>query len=162
MADRKDSVDRMLEGWARVRPDLDVEPAAVVARLRRVRDFQDYELEALFAEHGLSSTVFAVLVTLKRLEEPGGVAAGALRDAWSRAPSTLELRLDRLVDQGLVERDGGRYALSPAGHRIFERAAPAHLANAGRLLEPLDPGERHQLAGLLRKLLAAYEADARD
>jgi DNA-binding MarR family transcriptional regulator len=156
----EDSVDRMLDGWRRARPDLDVRPAGVVARLARVREHLDYELESLFVEHGLSGPVFGLLVTMKRLEQPGGVPLQELQGALARPPGTLGVRVDRLVDQGLLERrDGNRYALSAHGERLFEAAAPAHLANAQRLLEPLDEAERDQLAALLRKLLAAYESE---
>jgi DNA-binding MarR family transcriptional regulator len=155
-----DSVDRMIEGWRRARPDLDVDPVAVVARLARVRDHLDYELEALFVEHGLSGPTFGLLVTMKRLDGPDGVALSELHDAMGRPPGTLKLRVDRLIGQGLLERRGDqRFGLSPEGERLFDAAAPAHLRNVERLLAPLDDDERDQLAGLLRKLLLAYEGE---
>ena len=86
----RDSVDKVIDDWRELRPDLDASPIGVVARLRRVRSHFDQELEALFAEHGLSLADFEVLATLRRL---GGTAsqrrlmrrrqtfAGALRRA---------------------------------------------------------------------------------
>jgi DNA-binding MarR family transcriptional regulator len=154
-----DSVDRMLEGWRQARPDLDVAPVSVLTRLARVRDHIDYELEALFVEHGLSGPTFGLLVTMKRLDRPEGVGVAELTEALGRPPGTLALRLERLAGQGLLERRGERrYALSAEGERLFEAAAPAHLENAARLLAPLDAREREQLAALLRKLLVAYES----
>ncbi|MBI5104955.1 MAG: MarR family transcriptional regulator [Solirubrobacterales bacterium] len=156
----RDSVDRMVDGWREVRPDLDVAPAGVVSRLARVRDHQDYAIESLLSELGLSGPTFAVLVSLARLDRPDGVPVGELLDAWSRPPSTLGTRVERLASQGIVEHlGGGRYRLTDQGRDLFERAAPAHLRNADRLLAPLSAEEREQLAGLLRKLLARYEAE---
>src|SRR5215469_15710855 len=70
----QDSVDRLLAGWARSRPGLDLSPVAVIARLDRLRRIMDSELEATFAEYGLNGPDFAALVTLRRLDEPGGVS----------------------------------------------------------------------------------------
>ena len=62
-------------------------------------------------------------------------------------------RVDRLVQQGLVERtvsatDGrGRVvALTRKGKQVQERLHPQHLANEDQLLGALDADERRQLA----------------
>jgi DNA-binding MarR family transcriptional regulator len=71
-------------------------------------------------------------------------------------------RLDRLEATGLVERQpdptdrrGRLVALTGPGRELVDAAVVEHLDNEERLLAVLDPEERKQLAGLLRKLLTS-------
>jgi DNA-binding MarR family transcriptional regulator len=158
----RDSVDKVIDDWRELRPDLDASPIGVVARLRRVRTHFDQELEAFFADHDLTLADFEVLTTLRRL---GGCdSQRRLMDALGLTSGTVSVRVDRLVAAGLVTRQpdpqdgrGAIVALTPEGHARFDATAPAHLANEERLLAALDPAERAQLADLLRKLLVSFE-----
>jgi DNA-binding MarR family transcriptional regulator len=158
----RDSVDKVIDDWRELRPDLDASPVGVVARLRRVRSRFDHELEALFAEHDLTVADFEVLATLRRLG--GATSQRQLMDALGLTSGTVSVRIDRLVAAGLVTRDpdpqdgrGALVTLTPKGHTRFDQTAPAHLANEDRLLGALDSDERAQLADLLRKLLLSFE-----
>lgn len=162
-----DSVDRLLDGWHRVRPELDFAPVGVVARLARVRAVVDHELEAVFAEHGLSGPSFAMLVTLARLGDPDGVSQRRLMEELRLTSGTVSVRIDRLVEAGLVERrpdpDDGRGALvrlTAAGRERFEAVTPVHLATERWLLSALSDAEQAELAGLLRRLLVSFEGSA--
>lgn len=159
-----DSIDRLLGGWQAVRPDLDMAPVGVITRLARVRAHIDAELEALFAQHGISGPGFAVIVTLSRLDEPEGVPQRRLMEELGLSSGTVSVRMDRLAEQGLVERRtdstdrrNSRIVLTQHGRELFERLVPAHLANERRLLAALDADEQASLAGLLRKLLLEFE-----
>jgi DNA-binding MarR family transcriptional regulator len=160
-----DSVDALLSSWAEQRPDLDVSPVAVVSRLARVRDFLDAQLAAVFGNFGLTAPSFAVLVTLARFGgESAGVSQRRLADDLGLTPGTVSVRVDRLVEDGLVSRvpdpDMRRnvlVALTPKGRELFERVVPAHLANEARLLSALTEPEQKLLADLLRKLLVEFE-----
>ena len=159
----RDSVDRVIDGWCALRPDLDASPIGVVARLQRVRSHFDQELEAFFADHQLTLADFEVLATLRRLG--GSSSQRALMEALGLTSGTVSVRVDRLVAAALVTREpdpqdgrGAIVALTPQGHARFDTAAPAHLANGERLLAALDQGERKQLADLLRKLLLSFES----
>jgi hypothetical protein len=75
--------------------------------------------------------------------------------------------VDRLVADGLVVRSpdpadgrGSLVTLTGRGRELFEAAVPAHLANQVRLLGSLNAEEQATLAGLLRKLLVAFEGSA--
>lgn len=81
-----------------------------------------------------------------------------------RAPIDAHVRIDRLVADGLArrhpdpdDRRGTRITLTSRGREAFESAAPAHLANEGRLLSALSPDEQRTLASLLRRLLVDLE-----
>jgi len=159
----RDSVDKVIDGWRELRPDLDASPIGVVARLRRVRSHFDQELDAFFAEDGLTLADFEVLTTLTRLG--GASSQRRLMDALGLTSGTVSVRIDRPVAAGLVTREpdpqdgrGAIVTLTPLGQARFDEAGPAHLANEERLLAALDHGERAQLADLLRKLLLSFES----
>lgn len=163
----RDSVDRLLAGWARARPDLDLSPVAVIARLDRLRRIIDSELEATFAEHGLNGPDFAALVTLRRLDEPGGVFQRRLMRELNLTSGTVSVRVERLAERGLVtssedprDRRNTLVALTPAGHELFDRVTPAHIATENRLLAALSAEQFAELVTLLRQLLVSFEGSA--
>jgi DNA-binding MarR family transcriptional regulator len=160
----RDSVDVLLDSWNERRPDLDFRPVAVAARLARVRAHIDAELDAVFAAHGLTAPSFAVLVTLARVDDGGGVSQRRLMDELGLTSGTISVRMDRLVGEGLVDRrpdpDSGRttlISLTERGRELFERVVPAHLANERRMLSALSEEQLDGLAGLLRTLLTEFE-----
>jgi DNA-binding MarR family transcriptional regulator len=164
----RDSVDALLDSWASRRSDLDFTPVAVIARLDRVRAHVDRELDRVFAEHELTRPNFEVLVTLARLEDEGGVTQRQLMDALGLTSGTVSVRIDRLVEQALVERRRDPrsrrsvlIALTERGRELFERVVPAHLANEARLLSALSDEDRRLLEELLRKLLVEFEGSRR-
>ena len=162
-----DRTDRVLHQWAQVRPDLEVASVGVISRLARLRAIIDEEQEAVFAEHGISNPTFTTLVTLVRINQPGGISQRRLADEMGLTPGTVSARVDRLVADGLVVRSpdpadkrGSLVTLTDRGRDLFEAVVPAHLANQVRLLGSLTADEQATLAGLLRKLLVAFEGSA--
>jgi DNA-binding MarR family transcriptional regulator len=162
-------VDRLLASWAAARPDLALSPVAVIARLDRLRRIIDSELEAMFAEHGLNGADFAALVTLRRLDQPGGVSQRRLMRELNLSSGTVSVRVERLAERGLVtrspdtnDRRHSLVALTDAGRTLFERVVPAHIATENRLLAALNTEQREQLAALLRQLLISYEGCTTD
>ncbi|MFD0536210.1 MarR family winged helix-turn-helix transcriptional regulator [Actinomadura luteofluorescens] len=108
----RDAVDRIVEQWARARPDLDASPMRVLGRLSRLTRIAERELKALFAEFGLERGEFDVLATLRRADSPGGITAGTLARSSMVTSGAVTNRLDRLVAKGYVTRD-----LDPANRR---------------------------------------------
>jgi DNA-binding MarR family transcriptional regulator len=165
----RDSVDRLLESWSHAAPELDLSPVAIVARLGRLRRIIEAELEATFAEHGLNGPDFSALVTLRRLERPGGVPQTQLMRELNLTSGTISGRVERLCARGLARRSpdttdrrNSLITLTPEGRRLFEQVAPAHAATEDRLLAALNPDQREQLVGLLRQLLVSFEGTTVD
>jgi DNA-binding MarR family transcriptional regulator len=163
----RDSVDALLESWAKTRPDLAFQPVAVISRLARIRRHIDRELEPVFERFGLSPSTFEALVTLMRVAGDAGVSQKRLADEIGVTPGTISIRIDRLVAEGLAERrpdpESKRNALvvlTDQGREVFERVAPVHLANERRLLASLSDEDTRLLVGLLRKLLVEFEGSA--
>jgi len=164
-----DSVDQVLADWARERPDLDFSPVGVVTRLARVRGYLDAAVAAVFAEFGLTAADFLVIVTLRRSGPPYQMPQARLMDALGLTSGTVSVRLDRLVRRSIVTRApdpasarASLVQLTGPGLALFDQVAPVHLANEDRLLAALSGDERQALAGLLRRLLASFEAHDTD
>ena len=159
----RDSVARVLSGWRESRPDLQVEPIAITARLARINALLGPRLEAVFARFGLRGADFAVMASLVRLADEN-VSQSRLASELGLSAGTVSLRVDRLERQGLAERRpdpsdgrGALVALTPRGRELFEASAPEHLDNAQDLLAGLSEGERELLGNLLGKLLYTLE-----
>jgi DNA-binding MarR family transcriptional regulator len=163
----RDSVDALIESWARTRPDLPVEPVAVITRLVRIRRHIDRELEPVFERFGLSPPTFEALVTLMRVGGDSGISQKRLADEIGVTPGTISVRVDHLVAEELAERrpdpESKRKALvvlTEQGRELFERVVPVHLENERRLLAALSHEDVEVLVGLLRKLLVEFEGSA--
>ena len=163
MAER-DLIDAALDSWSRQRPDLKVQPVAVVMRVNRLAAHFQAELDAVFAEFGLSNPSFELLATLRRAGHPYRLSQRQLADTLGLTAGTVSLRVKYLLRQGLVrveadpaDRRVSRVALTDLGQQRFDEAAPAHLANEEDLLRALSTDEQGALARLLRKLLLSFE-----
>ena len=65
-----DHVDNALEQWSRERPELEVGPMGLIARVKRLSQHLIREMEKTFAAHGLNLASFDVLATLRRSGAP--------------------------------------------------------------------------------------------
>jgi DNA-binding MarR family transcriptional regulator len=153
-----DHVGRIMEQWARERPDLDVAPQGVIGRLHRVADRLNEELDVVFAEHGLGEGEFDVLATLRRSGAPYALAPRELAASTMVTSGAITKRVDRCERQGWVTRsahdtDGrGRVVrLTAAGKRLIDRAFTDHIANEHRLVGMLSATDRKLLADALRR-----------
>ena len=160
----KDAVDRVLEQWHAERPDIDPSAMGVIGRLSRITRVLERSLAEVFDQHGLQPGEFDLLATLRRSGPPYELTAGALTASSMVTSGAITYRIDRLVAKGLVTRDvdpnnrrSVLIALTPAGRELVDTAVVDHYRNENRLLSPLTPKERTQLAGLLRKLLVEHE-----
>jgi DNA-binding MarR family transcriptional regulator len=164
----EDSIARVIASWGAVRPDLNVNPIAVTARVPRLQAEIGPRLEMVFERFGVRGADFAILATLVRLAGET-VSQRRLGSELRLSPGTVSLRIDRLVRRGLIVRepdpDDGRGAvisITYRGRELFEACAPEHLANAEELLAGLSDDEREQLGRLLGKLLYTLEAPGPD
>jgi DNA-binding MarR family transcriptional regulator len=156
----RDGVDEILAQWRRERPDLDPSPIGVVGRVSRLARELERRLEPVYREHGLEPGWHDVLATLRRTGPPFRMRPTDLMDALMLTSSGTTKRLDRLEHAGLIAREpdpsdrrGTLIALTAKGRDLIDGVTPDHLANEDSLLAALTPGEREQLAALLRKLL---------
>src|SRR6516165_2798297 len=95
-SERDDHVDAVIAEWARERPELDVSPAAVVARLGRVVRYLDEGLERVLSDHGLSRGSFDVLASLRRAGAPYRRSPTDLYRSLMRTSGAMTHRLGKL------------------------------------------------------------------
>jgi DNA-binding MarR family transcriptional regulator len=155
-----DEIDRIVEQWNRVRPDLDVSPTHTLQRITRLSLLQGVSFARVFAPHGVSFGEYLVLAALRRAGPPYQMNPTRLFNSVILSSGAMTNRLDRLEEMGLVERRldptdrrGRLVALTDRGRELVDAAVRDHLENEERLLQALDAEEREQLAALLRKLL---------
>ncbi|MCU1642740.1 MAG: HTH-type transcriptional regulator PecS [Nocardia sp.] len=154
-----DAVDQITAAWREVRPDVDVSPMEIVARITRLAQVLDRELIDFFRTHNLERWEFDVLATLRRAAGETGLTAGALNKAAMLTSGAITNRIDRLTTKGLVtripdatDRRAIRVSLTPEGRDLVDRLLPLHAANEQRLISALTPTDRKQIVRLLRHL----------
>jgi DNA-binding MarR family transcriptional regulator len=164
MVERDDRVARIQARWRVERPDLDVAPQGVIARLHRLAGHLTDELVAVYRQHGLGEGDFDVLATLRRSGPPYGLTPLEIAEQTMVTTGGMTKRIDRLEAAGLVtrrpsDRDGRSrvVTLTPEGTRVIDDAFTDHMANERRLVDQLTPRQQEQLEGLLATWLAVYE-----
>jgi DNA-binding MarR family transcriptional regulator len=137
----------------------------VMSRLSRLARHLDRARRAAFAAHDLEPWEFDVLSALRRQGPPYQLSPGALLHATLVTSGTMTNRIDRLAAAGLVSRHrdpqdkrGVLVALTERGQRAADAALEGLLAREQELLTGLDAGQQAELAGLLRLLLAPFDA----
>ena len=160
----QDVVDRLVEAWGRERPDLDLDPLAVLSRVDRLSHHLDAARRAAFAEHAVEPWEFDVLAALRRAGPPYELSPGRLLRETLVTSGTMTNRVDRLAARALVQRlpdpadrRGVLVRLTDEGRRTVDGALEALLAREHELLGGLEAPGRAALAGLLRGLLAPLE-----
>lgn len=160
----RDEVDRIVDAWARERPDLDVAPLAVLSRVTRLSRHLDLARRQAFARHGLEPWEFDVLSALRRAGAPYRMSPGALLTQTLVTSGTMTNRIDRLASRALVERlpspddrRGVLVSLTEEGRSRVDAAMSTLLDVERGLLAGLDARDRERLADLLRALTAPFD-----
>jgi DNA-binding MarR family transcriptional regulator len=168
MGQLSDEVDELVAAWRTQRSDLDVEPLQVLSRISRLARHLDIARRGAFTSHGLEAWEFDVLSALRRAGPPFQLTPGALLRATLVTSGTMTNRIDRLAAAGLVRREpdprdrrGVLVTLSARGQAAVDAAFTDLLDREQALLAVLGEDQRQLLAGLLRTLLAPFDADER-
>ena len=125
----------------------------------------DLARRASFSSHGLETWEWDVLSALRRQGAPYQMTPGALLRATLVTSGTMTNRIDRLAEAGLVRRQpdprdrrGVLVTLTDLGRSKADDALADLLGRERALLASLGPGDQETLAGLLRTLLAPFDA----
>ncbi len=162
-----DAVDNIVAQWRREMPTLAAEHMALIGRIKRCAALIQPRLDAVFAEHGLSSAAFDVLATLRRSGPPYALTPTALFDSLMVTSGTMTVRLQKLQAQGLIRRlpnpDDARsmlVQLTERGRTLIEQALFPHVDNEARMLAALPADVQQRLNQDLSLLLRVLEAEA--
>jgi DNA-binding MarR family transcriptional regulator len=161
----EDEVDRLVAGWRRVLPDVDISPLEVLSRVTRLARHLDRQRGVVFARHDLETWSFDVLSALRRSDAPHHLSPGQLLAQTLVTSGTMTNRLDHLEARGLVRRRTDpsdarsvRVQLTAAGARRVDGALLDLVARENAILGTLDDDERRTLADLLRRVVAPFDA----
>ena len=133
-------------------------------RLARTARVATQAFERAMTEAGGSASAWQVLLLIR--SRRWGTQS-ALAEAMGVTGATLTHHLNAMESQGLVRRwreDGNRRVqnveLTDAGTALFDRLRSVAVAHDARLRSGLSDEETEQLAALLDKLLAEFQAPA--
>jgi DNA-binding MarR family transcriptional regulator len=161
----EDEVDRLVRGWRRALPDVDVTPLEVLSRVSRLARHLDRQRTVVFARHDLEIWSFDVLSALRRTDAPHHLSPGQLLAQTMVTSGTMTNRLDHLEGRGLVRRRPDptdarsvRVQLTAAGRKRVDAALADLVEREHAILGILDDGERAVLSGLLRRVVAPFDA----
>jgi DNA-binding MarR family transcriptional regulator len=169
-ANHGDSVDRLLDAWRRVRPDLDPSPLDTVGRVIVLADHLHKAVEAALAVHDLTLGQFDILATLRRHESlhGGGLTPDGLLGCVMLTSGGMTNRLDRLAKAGLLQRAPNPsdrrsviVTLTAKGRRLIDKATATRFQQAEDAQPPLNGQQTRQLIDSLRKWLRHWD-DRRD
>ncbi|SCL31713.1 DNA-binding transcriptional regulator, MarR family [Micromonospora rhizosphaerae] len=161
MSDR-DRIDRHVERWLPVLPDLDPDVEGPVTRMSFLTRQLRAVKERALADLDLQAHEFGTLHALAGRR--GRAAPSALAADLGMAPASITARVDALLRRGFVHRipssaDRRRVdvELTDAGRAAWLRAMDVVGDEERRLLGALDPDERRLLSDLLRRIVLVAE-----
>ncbi|MFG0240624.1 MAG: MarR family winged helix-turn-helix transcriptional regulator [Gimesia chilikensis] len=156
----QDLIDILIRQWKTERPDLNVEPMGVVGRVLRLATRLERRVSETLKPYGLTVGGFDILATLRRAGDPQGLTPTELMEAVMLSSGAMTNRIDRLEEQGLVERRPSpndrrslQVLLTAEGRKVVDEAVADRLDEAEGALCGLKAEERDQLADLLRAML---------
>ncbi|PWU55553.1 MarR family transcriptional regulator [Micromonospora sp. S4605] len=161
----RDQVDRHVERWLPVLPDLDPDIEGAVTRMQFLTRHLRTVKQRVLATLDLQGHEYD---TLHALAGRGGRAAPSdLARDLAIAPASVTARVDTLARRGFVRRipsavDRRRVdvELTDAGRAAWRGAMDVRGAEEHRLLAALDPEQRRLLADLLRRVVLVAERPA--
>jgi DNA-binding MarR family transcriptional regulator len=159
-----DSVSQLLFEWGNERPDVDVMPIGLAARIIRIAALIIKRAEQWLAPLGLTWESFSMIATLRRAGAPFQLRPLELLQESLLSSGAMTNRIDRVEAMGLVvrlrdpsDRRGVIVQLTPAGRKLADRAFTTHVAELKTLLEGLPAADRKVLTKLLSGLLCELE-----
>ena len=154
----RDSIDDLLDGWAKVRPDLDAGPLGLVGRVIVLAQHLERSVESALAKHKLTLGQFDILATLRR---DGPLTPSQLLKRVILTSGGMTNRLDKLESQGFLQRRddpsdrrGVVVDLTAKGKKLIDTATETRFDEAKQSLPDLSDKEQVLLKSLLRKWLS--------
>ncbi len=95
-----DAIDRVVEQWAKQKPELDTDPMAMMGRLMRIAKYMETKVADLHKKYDLKLGEFDVLATLRRSGKPYRLTPSELIDTMMLTSGAMTNRLDKLENKG--------------------------------------------------------------
>jgi DNA-binding MarR family transcriptional regulator len=161
---QQDSVDGHIEHWTREIPELDPLVESVFTRMQMLLRHLDQTRQATLARHGLETYEYMTLHFLGGCG-PDHRATPSEIAAWQRmSPSGITGRLDALEKRGFIRRlpspaDRRKVIveLTEEGRQAWRSTFNPQTNEEARVLAALDPDEREQFNGMLRRMMQVVD-----
>ncbi|NRD72507.1 MarR family transcriptional regulator [Shewanella sp. VB17] len=159
-----DSVDNVVEQWAKEKPQLDTLSMASMGRLARLSKHLEQGIAVCHNEHELKAGEFDVLATLRRSGGDYCLTPSALLASMMLTSGAMTHRLDRLESKALIvrvhskqDRRSVSVALSDSGLTLIDKVIESHVETQNKLMGALTDVDKFHLNQLLKKCLFQFE-----
>lgn len=160
-----DSVDRIAEAWEEAVPEYRTDATHVFTRIQHLARFFEDAFARIGKRHGIGAGDIYVLLALRRAR--GRLTPTELFRELSVTAGAISKRVDRLAALNFVSRhaaDGDgrsvKIELTGTGQRLIDEEILFSDEFVFRAAYELDPRERDELTGLLRRFLLLMEQRA--
>lgn len=161
-----DWIERVVERWSVLEPELDFEPYLVTGRVSRIATHLARRQEEVFGRYGLNRGEVGVLSALRIAGPPHQLSPTRLFKGLMLSSAGMTSRLDRLEERGLVRRSsdpndrrGVLVDLTSEGRELVDTVVAVNTNEEKELVGGLTSAEFGSLAALLQKLLSRLESE---
>ncbi|MDN3616901.1 MAG: MarR family winged helix-turn-helix transcriptional regulator [Vibrio gallaecicus] len=159
-----DAIDRVLEQWAKEKPDLETEAMAMMGRVMRIAKYMETEVAELHKRYDLKLGEFDVLATLRRSGKPYLLTPSELIGSLMLTSGAMTNRLDKLEGKGLIARAHSKedrrsvtVELTKKGLILIDEMIIEHVETQKRLVQSLTDNQKQSANALLKVWLKEYE-----
>ncbi|WP_240206716.1 MarR family transcriptional regulator [Vibrio sp. CyArs1] len=159
-----DAIDRVVEQWAKQKPELDTEPMAMMGRLMRIAKYMETKVADLHKKYDLKLGEFDVLATLRRSGKPYRLTPSELINTMMLTSGAMTNRLDKLESKGLISREHSKadrrsvtVQLTQDGLVLIDKMIEEHVEVQDGLVKSLSASQKKQANQLFKIWLSQYE-----
>lgn len=157
-------VAEAVNGWSRIRPESDLSALEAIQRLVWSGRLAEDILERTAVSSGLRRRGDYEVLTLLRRVEPSLLSPLEVAQQLQTSQSGMTGKLDRLEEQGLIQRSQDpedrraiRLGITERGRALIDEAFDTSLRVYEAMLGELTPSEVERLDALLNKLLVRLD-----
>ncbi|MGF1823370.1 MarR family transcriptional regulator [Vibrio splendidus] len=159
-----DAIDRVVEQWAKEKPDLETEPMAMMGRIMRIAKYMETQVAELHKKYDMKLGEFDVLATLRRSGKPYRLTPSELIGSMMLTSGAMTNRLDKLEAKGLISREHSKedrrsvsVQLTKDGLILIDQMMTEHVETQKKLVKSLSASQKKNTNQLLKTWLSAYE-----
>ncbi|CAH6842665.1 Transcriptional regulator, MarR family [Vibrio chagasii] len=159
-----DAIDRVVEQWAKEKPELETEPMAMMGRIMRITKYMETQVADLHKKYDMKLGEFDVLATLRRSGKPYRLTPSELIGSMMLTSGAMTNRLDKLEAKGLISREHSKedrrsvsVKLTKDGLVLIDEMMTEHVEMQKKLVKSLSASQKKNTNQLLKTWLSAYE-----
>ncbi|CAK1743753.1 MULTISPECIES: MarR family winged helix-turn-helix transcriptional regulator [Vibrio] len=159
-----DAIDRVVEQWAKEKPELETEPMAMMGRIMRIAKYMETQVAELHKKYDMKLGEFDVLATLRRSGKPYRLTPSELIGSMMLTSGAMTNRLDKLEAKGLISREHSKedrrsvsVQLTKDGLILIDQMMTEHVETQKKLVKSLSASQKKNTNQLLKTWLSAYE-----